>query len=171
MSGFVRPEAAARLRRWREPALWALVLAAGIWLVWQGYRGLAPLTFALGLAALVAGAGLLRPALRRLRLAAAPAAGVVGIDEARIGYFAPTGGGFVDLPALVAVDVRGGPSRAWILHGEDAVLTIPFGARGAEALHDALSALPGIDLDAAAMPRGGIRRIWSREGSRRARLG
>ena len=34
---FVRPELAARLRRWREPMVWAALLGVGLWLVWRGY--------------------------------------------------------------------------------------------------------------------------------------
>lgn len=167
----IRPELAARLRRWREPLVWAALLLLGLWLVWRGYRSLAALPFAAGLLAAVAGAGLLRPALKRLRLASDPAEGVVSVVEARVGYFGPYGGGFIDLPALTAVDVRAGPPRAWVLRTDEAILTIPFGARDAGALFDALSALPGIDFDAAVEDEGPrTRRIWSREPPRRGAI-
>jgi hypothetical protein len=154
----VRPGAAAALRRAREPAAWALLLVAGLWLTWQGYSRLAPLPFALGLICAVAGAGLLRTALRRLSLRAGERAeGVVVIDEARIAYLGPRGGGFVDLPAIVRVEIVSRPhvppasGHAWVLTTEDGQrLTIPLGAEGADRLFDALSPLPGIDFDAGA---------------------
>jgi hypothetical protein len=167
---FVRPEVAVRLRRWREPVLWAGLLVLGVWLLWRGYFGQDPLRFAVGLAFTIAGIGLLRSAIRRVRLnMAEPGEGVVLVDEARIGFFGPRDGGFVDLPALISVDIvlrrRGG--HAWVLSSEDGTrLTIPLGARGAERLYDALSPLPGIDFDAAAAalnaPGPGARNIWHR---------
>ena len=42
---FLRPELAARLRRWREPLVWGALLAFGVWLAWRGYGALAPLPF------------------------------------------------------------------------------------------------------------------------------
>jgi hypothetical protein len=156
--GFIRPELARRLRVWAEPLVWALLLAGGLWLLWQGYARLAPLPFALGLVLAGVGAGLLRTALRRLRLrAGARAEGVVVIDEARIAYLGPRGGGFVDLPAVVRVEIVSRPhvppasQHAWVLTADDGTrLTIPLGAEGADRLFDALSPLPGIDFDAGA---------------------
>lgn len=172
----IRPDLAARLRRWREPLAWGALLLLGLALIWRGYQALAPLTFAAGLLAAAAGAGLLRPALRRVSLAgAAEAEGVVVIDEARIGYLGPREGGFVDLPTLVSVEVRSDARNGavWVLRGEEAVLAIPFGARGAAMLLDALSALPGIDFDAALRAAAGERQhvsVWKRPDPRRPRL-
>lgn len=173
---FIRPELAARLRDWREPIVWSALLLAGLWLIWQGYRALAPLSFVVGLIAAAAGLGLLRDSLRRRRLSlAAPAEGVVLIDEARIGYFGPRDGGFIDLPAITAVEIVTRPhvppasAHAWVLTGEDGTrLVIPLGARGADRLFDALSPLPGIDFDAgvAAVVGPGARRamVWKKAG-------
>lgn len=149
----------------REVLLWAAALGLGLWLIWRGYVRVDVLTLAAGVAFAAAGFALLAGALARLRLAAtAPAPGVVTIDEGRIGLFAPAGGGFVDLSALVSVAVAGRPGaadRAWILRAEDGgALAIPFGAVGAERLPDALSALPGLDL-AAAGEREGL--VWRAE--------
>ncbi len=81
--------------------------------------------------------------------------GVVVIDEARIAYFGPRGGGFVDLPSIVGVEIVTRPhvppdsTHAWVLSAEDGTrLVIPIGAEGADRLFDALSPLPGIDFDA-----------------------
>ncbi len=151
---FLRPELAEALGRRREALVWGAALALGLALLWRGYARVEPLSFVVGIAVAVAGFALLRGALARMRLAGAAAApGVVVIDEGRIGLLGPEGGGFVDLAALVAVEIAGGPGRrdrAWVLRGEDGgALVIPFGAVGAAALPDALAALPGIDLDAA----------------------
>lgn len=171
---FIRPELAARLRLWREPMVWSVLLAAGLWLIWRGYRGLEPLSFVAGLIFAAAGLGLLRAANRRLRLRPDEAGeGVVVIDEARIGYMGPRDGGVVDLPALIRVEIVTRPhlpatsAHAWVLSAEDGTrLTIPLGARGAEGLFDALSPLPGIDFDAggAALAVAGPARtlVWSR---------
>jgi hypothetical protein len=173
---FLRPELAARLHHWREPIVWGLLLALGLGLVWQGYARLEPLLFFLGLAAAATGLGLLCPALRRVRLSTdALAEGVVVIDEARIAYLGPRGGGFVDLPAVTRVEIVTRPhvptasSHAWIISAEDGTrLTIPLGADGADRLFDALSPLPGIDFDAgvAAVAARGPRRtvVWKKAG-------
>jgi hypothetical protein len=172
----LRREVADGLRRWREPAVSILLLLIGLWLTWRGYQALAPLAFVAGLLAAGVGVGLLRPALRRLTLTrAAEAEGVVAIDEARIGYLGPRDGGYIDLPALVAVEIRTDTRRgpAWVLRSREDVLTIPFGARGAAGLFDALSALPGIDFDAAlraaATPHPKRIRIWEQPRPRRQR--
>ena len=153
---FIRPELLARLHHWREPIGWAALLATGVFLVWRGYARLEPLLFVLGLLLAAAGAGLLRAALRRLRLSSDTLSeGVVVIEEARIAYLGPRDGGFVDLPAVTRVEIVSRPHlppsspHAWVITAEDGTrLTIPLGAEGADALFDALSPLPGIDFDA-----------------------
>ncbi|TPE50464.1 hypothetical protein [Amaricoccus solimangrovi] len=166
----------ARLRDWREPILWGALLALGLWLIFIGYMNLAPLSFVVGLVAAAAGFGLLRDALRRRRLRSdVPSEGMVVIDEARIGYLGPRGGGFVDLPAVVSVEIVTRPhvppdsSHAWLIRAEDgSELVIPLGAHGAEALVSTLSALPGIDFDlgAATITEPGARRatLWRKAG-------
>jgi hypothetical protein len=173
---FLRPELAARLRRWREPLVWGALLVLGVWLAWRGYGTLAPLPFLVGLLFAATGLGLLRVAVRRLRLSAeALDEGVVLIDEARIVYFGPREGGVVDLPSVVRVEIVTRPhllpdsGYAWVITAEDGTrLVIPLGARGAEALPDALTLLPGIDLDAgaAAVAAGAAGRttVWRKAG-------
>ncbi len=166
----VRPEAVARLRMLREPVLSVAVLGAGLWLIWRGYVEVGPLALAAGTLLSLAGAGLLNASLRRMRLMSAEIGeGVVIIDEARIGYMGPRDGGFVDLPSLVSVEIAALRSgvHAWVLTAEDGTrLSIPLGAKGAEGIFDALSALPGIDFDAgsAALGSAGPRRarVWGR---------
>jgi hypothetical protein len=173
---FIRPELAERLRHWREPIGWGLVFAAGLWMVWSGYARLEPAVFVLGLLAAAAGLGLMRSAVRRLRLSAdVPAEGVVVIDEARIVYLGPRAGGVVDLPSVTRVEIVTRPHvppaspHAWVITAEDGTrLTIPLGAAGAEGLFDALSPLPGIDFDAgiAAVAARGPHRtvVWKKAG-------
>jgi hypothetical protein len=173
---FVRPELAERLRFWREPITWGALLAIGAGLVWHGYARLAPLSFALGLACAATGLALLRPSLRRLRLMrGVPGEGVVVIDEARIAYFGPRHGGFVDLPAVTRVEIVTRPhvpsasAHAWVITTEDGTrLSIPVGAEGADRLLDALSPLPGIDFDAGveavAAPGPGRTLVWKKAG-------
>ena len=168
---FIRPALVTRLIRWREALIWGAVLAIGAALVWRGYLRLEPLALVAGLALAAVGLALLRGALGRMRLGSAPPGpGVTVIDEARIGILGPEGGGFVDLPSLVAVEIEGAPGaadRAWVLRSEDGGrLVVPFGAAGAGALPDTLAALPGIDFGAAA--EGNVATVWRRSLARTA---
>lgn len=163
---FVRPEVAAGFRRWRERVLWTALGILGLGLIWQGFAVNSPLALAVGVGAALASAGLLRTAVRRVRLSrVGPAEGVLMIDEARIAYLGPHGGGFVDVPTLAAVEIirrPGGGDAVWRLVAEDgAELVVPVGARGAEALPDALSALADIDAGRAleALAAGGGARV------------
>jgi hypothetical protein len=148
---FVRAELAARLKPWREAAVWAAGLAFGVWLMLEGVRGWAPLPLVSGFVLGGASLGLLLAALRRIRLrAATPDEGLVLIKEGRIGYLGPRGGGFLDLDELRVVDiVSDGRRAAWSLgdvHGE--ALRIPMGARGADAIYDALGPFAQLDDEA-----------------------
>jgi hypothetical protein len=173
---FLRAELAERMRIWREPAAWGLLLLLGLWLIWQGYSRLAPLSFAAGLIFAATGLGLLLPSVRRVRLRVeALGEGVVVIDEWRIAYFGPRGGGFIDLPSIVRVEIVTRPhvppdsAHAWVLSADDGTrLVVPLGAEGAERLLDVLSPLPGIDFDAGANAvatrQPGHVTLWSRTG-------
>ncbi len=155
---FLRPELALRLRQWREPIGWSVLGVSGVWLAARGYGRVEPALFVFGLLLAGASLGLLRGAVRRLRLSPdAPAEGVVVIDEARIVYLGPRTGGVIDLPSVVRVELVSRPhvpsasAHAWVITAEDGTrVTIPLGAEGAEGLLDALSPLPGIDFDAGA---------------------
>lgn len=173
---FLRPELAARLHRWREPIAWCGLTAAGAGLIVHGYADIAPLSFMLGLLCTATGLGLLLPALRRVRLASrTPAEGMVLIDEARIAYLGPRGGGFVDLPSVARVEIVTRPhippasAHAWVITTDAGErLTIPLGAQGADGLLDALSPLPGIDFDvgvaAVLSRRPGRAVVWRKAG-------
>lgn len=157
------------LRRWAETAL---VSALAAWLLWRGLSAAwagAWLGWLVVLAGLLA-AGWAAAAFGRARFdAPRDGAGVVEIAERRVAYFGPLGGGAVALDELVAVDAARDPldAPAWRLRDVDGVaLTIPLGAAGAEALPEALSALPGFSLDRAAAafadPPTGLHPLWRR---------
>ncbi len=169
---FVRPEAAAAIRRWAEPAAAAglVALAGGFGLRWTGALGwiaLAAAALALfWLRAAVLGALAARPVT---------GAGLVVLREGEIGYMGPNLGGFVDLDTLSRVEIyRIGPGHdpVWRLVGpEGAELTIPATAEGAGHLPEALSALPGFsDLAAVGILQGdrqGRHVVWERTGPSR----
>ncbi|MDG4649845.1 hypothetical protein P6F26_15475 [Roseibacterium sp. SDUM158017] len=165
MAEFLRPEATAALRRWREVLLVLAVVAAGLWIalrpgpVVQGFGWL--------LAAL--GAFMLVPAIRRARFAASgDAPGVVQVDERRILYMGPTHGGAVALDELEHLSLRRTEDgrAAWVLVEGGTLLVIPVEARGAEALFDAFTALPGLSANAILAAREGTARgttrLWTR---------
>jgi hypothetical protein len=154
---FVRPEAMAALRRFGEPAVYAAI--AGVCL-WKGVAlladgaliGLAPM--ALGALAAFAVLGTAERAFVAVRSARA-GPGIVAVQEGRISYFSPLGGGSVAVDALVRVDILAGD----ILAGDGAVgeprweltdeagqrLVIPASAANAGALLDVLGGLPGFN--------------------------
>ncbi len=169
---FVRPEAAAAIRRWAEPAAAGGVvrLTGGFGIRWSGRGG------ALGWIALAAAALALfwlRAALLGA-LAARPVtgAGLVVLREGEIGYMGPNRGGFLDLDGLVRVEiylVAPGRDPVWRLVGADGeALTIPASAEGADHLPEALTALPGFsDFTAVGIlqrDRPGRHVVWERPG-------
>lgn len=163
---FFRPEALARLRWLAEPALTG---AGALLLGGMGLERIAGQTLIGGLL-LLGSAGLAGWCLAALarrwmsRGAGADGPGVVEIAERRIGYFGPETGGVVALDGLVAVLARtdgAGGVAAWeLVPSEERPLVVPAGARGAEALPDALAALPGFDALSA------MRRLTRAEGER-----
>ncbi|HUS55086.1 MAG TPA: hypothetical protein VMY41_13935 [Thermohalobaculum sp.] len=170
----IRPEAAATIRRWGEPAAaGGLVLLTG-WrgITWVGQGGslgwivLAAAALALfWLRAAVLGALAVRPVT---------GAGLVVLREGEIGYMGPHGGGFLELDDLVRVDIyitAPGQDPVWRLIGrQGAALVIPATAEGAANLPEALTALPGFsDLAAVGVlqrERQGRHVIWERIGQR-----
>ena len=72
--------------------------------------------------------------------------GVVTLDERRVIYMGPEGGGVADLDLMVQLDLT--PTRAWRLINEaGAHLDIPTNAAGADALFDVFAALPGMKTE------------------------
>ncbi|WGH79512.1 hypothetical protein [Jannaschia ovalis] len=162
----IRPEAAARLRRWREAIAGAVALAAGLWLLLTS----GGLPFLFGLALLPLGAVLALSGIRHARFRSeAEAPGIVEVDEGRITYLGPVLGGSIALDELDELAFRRAATGEafWRLApAAGPPVWIPEGARGAETLLDALAPLPG--LDAGAMVRAvqdrtpGLRVVWRR---------
>jgi hypothetical protein len=170
---FLRPEALAALRRWRETALALVAASFGLWLTLRGgvFYGV------LGAVVIAASLGLALTAWRRLRFGIGGAApGLVQIDEGAIAYFGPETGGIVALSELEQVEALTEEGRlAWRLTQSDGRgVTIPAEARGAEALFDVLAALPGVTpgqiLAVRQSPPAGRRRIWRRRPGDEPRL-
>ena len=162
----LRPEVAAALYRWREALVGALFLAVGLRWALTSFGAL----FLIGCGFAAAGAALIAAGIQRGRFrAGGGGAGVVDVDERRITYFGPFGGGAVAVEDLNELGVDG--AHNW--HLTDAsgqILMIPMTAEGADALFDAFTALPdlhGSDLVAAARrPAKGYTVVWSRAHSR-----
>jgi len=145
---FIRPEARAGMKRWRDAMIGAVVTLLGVfWLLTTLglLRALSGIIVAIGVALLWSG-------IQRGRFNhGAGGLGVVSLDERQITYMAPAGGGFASLDALTQVEI--GPDMAgfpvWRFRSPGEVLTIPTSAEGSEALFDALAVLKDIDLQAA----------------------
>jgi hypothetical protein len=165
MPDFLRPGAVRVLRRWREPLLAIAVVALGLWIAARP----GPIVQGFGWVLAAFGAVAMIPALRRARFAASgEAPGVVQVDERRILYMGPTHGGTVALDELDHLSIRRDAQgrAAWVLVEGDTLLVIPVEARGAEALFDAFTALPGLSAQAILAARDGraegTHRLWSR---------
>ena len=168
MTGFIRPEVATALHRWREVIAALAAIAVGFWIALQP----GPIVQGFGWVLIALGAMGIVPATRRALLsrAAHPGTGpgVVRIDEGRVLYMGPVTGGTVALPDLTHLSLRRdtGGRTAWVLADPTALITVPTDAAGAEALMDALLTLDGLTpgrLHAALTDRApGTTRLWVR---------
>lgn len=145
---FLRPEAVTILKRWSGVIAAGAVLSLGLW--W-GLTSLGLIRW-LGWALVAGGAAMLWAAGQRARFVGGHGGlGVVYVDERQVAYYSPVGGGVVSLDSLAEVAIV--PDRAglpvWRFTGGGEVLRIPASAEGTEALFDALTALPGVDIEAA----------------------
>jgi hypothetical protein len=164
MIDFIRPAARQALHRWRETLLAALVAALGLFwsltsiglVQWFGW-----LVTLLGLA-------MLWSAIQRMRFVTRGAGpGVVQVVEGEIRYFGPRGGGFAAVDAIIALSLSADGSY-WLVEAEDGqILVVPRAASGAEALFDAFTRLPGLEMEQllrilAQDPAAQARTIWRR---------
>jgi len=166
MNGFLRPEVAATLTRWREVLAALAVMGAGLWIAARPGLIVQGAGYALILAAAIA----LIPAIRRARFAAdGQGPGVVQVVEGRILYMGPQTGGAVAIRELTSLSLRVDHEghAAWVLHEPGQMLVIPVDAAGAEALFDAFTALPGLGakrlLAARQTLRTGTQTLWRRD--------
>jgi len=166
MSGFLRPEAARTLTRWREVLVALAVIALGAWIAFRP----GPIVQGFGYVLIAAGAFGLIPAFRRARFQAdGQGPGVVRIDEGRILFMGPLSGGTVAIRELTSLSLRrdGDGQAVWVLVEPGTLLTIPVNAQGAEALFDAFAALPGLSaqrlLAVLSRDTAGTQRVWVRQ--------
>ncbi|MEM9043292.1 MAG: hypothetical protein AAGC81_01250 [Pseudomonadota bacterium] len=173
----LRPEAVAATLRWAEIILTG---TAAVWLLresYQAYLSSSPtliLTLVgAGFAGLWSGVTLMRMMVRNATAQdALGAPGIVTVQEGRIGYFGPEGGGFIAIDALVQIDLvaafeRGQGGLDWRFKDEFGhMLQIPAGAQGAERIIDAIGVLADLDyqsLLSAGLGKGaGIYPVWRR---------
>ncbi|MEO0388285.1 MAG: hypothetical protein AAF281_12265 [Pseudomonadota bacterium] len=181
---FVRPELRARAARlftarfvhWVEPLVVLGLFALALFLGLGFLRGGGWVGGAVGAVALATGVVTLIAFGRRAKFErGGTAQGLVEIDERRVAYLAPQGGGIVALGGVARIEIHAaegdpkGLRTVWVLtDARGQSLVIPAGARGAGALADALAGLPGIRLDRAAAAlageRAGRHLIWSAPG-------
>ena len=172
---FIRPEAAAAIRRYAEPAFYAAIAGACFW------KGIAAAGGGnwLGLALLLPGAlaafAAIGTAERALvaRRSARAGPGIVSVQEGRISYLGPYGGASVAIDTLVRIDIvtdrLSGFARGarWELTDEEGQrLSIPASAANADALLDVLGGLPGFNNMAVVLAMQGEsqgrRPVWRR---------
>lgn len=155
---FVRPEVSAGFKRWREAIIGGVLILAGVHLAVFGLG----IQRWMGAGMAVIGAMLVWEGVRRAKFPApGGGAGVVDVDERQITYFGPLGGGAISINELVRVNVRTSdlgplaPDLYWdFFDGAGQSLTIPGDAEGVELIFDALSALEGVDYEAATKAAG-----------------
>lgn len=137
---FIRPEVRDAVWRWREVLIGIVALGFGLRLALTSFGAL----FLIGCGFAIGGAALLVSGVQRGRFRSeGGGSGVVEIDERRITYFGPFGGGAVAVDDLVEIGVD--PSRSWLIRDAFGThLLIPMNAEGADALFDAFSAVPGL---------------------------
>lgn len=149
---FIRPEAAAFLKKWREAIIAGVILLGSL----QAASATSGLVNAFSWVTALIGAALFVEGVRRARLPdKAGGVGVVDVDERQITYFGPHGGGALSINELARIKVRttaDGPFTSdfyWEFTDRAGQrLTIPGDAENASALFDALTALPGADYEA-----------------------
>lgn len=143
MSGFIRPEVAASLLKWREVLIAIAVVLLGLYFT----RLPGPVVQGVGIVLIIMGFGYVVVGVRRLRFRGSGAApGAVRVTEGQITYLGPLEGGAVALSLITELRLLGPDgSRVWQIRSEtEEVLEIPHDAAGAEAMFDVFAALPGM---------------------------
>ena len=146
---FLRPEAIAALKRWGEVIAGGVLALMGLWaLLSAGW-----VMQATGAGLILLGAAIAFAAWRRIKFSGfSGGPGVVEVDERQISYFGAYEGGAVSLEMLARVTMLSNSSGqlVWLFEEDGGQsLTIPAAAAGADQIYDALSALPGLDYEAA----------------------
>ena len=149
---FIRPEIRDTLTRWRAALIGGLIACFGAY--WTLRTG--GLFMIIGVVVLLLGLALLWDGVRRARFPAGGGGlGVVELDERRISYLGPLGGGSLSLNELVRIQIvrtDNGQFRSdvlWQFMDRDGQrLAIPTNAEGADRIFDALAAFHGVDYEA-----------------------
>ena len=146
----IRPEASAFLKRWLEPAVALAATLAALWIVGLPDFQLNWLSVLLGAPLAIAGLVWLRVAIRRARLAQAGSEGRLFVEERRVLHVGTFGNVQVDLDEATRLDLLASGGRASLtVHVPDGPpVVLPLGAEGTDGLYDALTGLPGMDMDA-----------------------
>ncbi|MEL6678559.1 MAG: hypothetical protein AAFQ51_07625 [Pseudomonadota bacterium] len=146
---FIRPEVANVIWRYREPIIWVPVMLCSLWMLMNAkgvlMLGLCAVLYAVSTAFLLV-------SVQRVRFrSTAEAAGVVVIDEKRVGYFGPVTGGSLEMDDLDELElIMADNEPQWRLTDKSGqCITVPTGAKGADGLFDLFTALPGFSMDAA----------------------
>lgn len=149
---FLRPEAVASLRRWREPALIAVLFALSVWLLSKAFVQSSWISGVIGMAIVGVIGSILYVSYIRARITTdTDGPGIVEIREREITYFAPENGGTVSLDMLLRLQLSTMPSAAgdrnWIMWYPGGSLVVPASADGAEQLVEVFTSLPNLGYD------------------------
>jgi hypothetical protein len=178
----IRPEAAAFLTRWAETGIAAAVTLAALWIVGLPDFSLNWLSVLLGAPLAIAGLVWMRVAIRRARAQEGEGQGKLFVEERRVLHVGAFGNVQVDLDDATRIDLfaRGQAATLTVQVSEGPPTALPLGAEGVDALFDALTGLPGMDMDrlhgrlAKARRAGGAGEmvtVWTRPVPKGQRLG
>ncbi|MEL7277477.1 MAG: hypothetical protein AAGK98_13480 [Pseudomonadota bacterium] len=146
---FIRPEVSGIIWKYREPIIWVPVMLSSLWMLMNA-RGF--LMIALCAVLYAVSTAFLLVSVQRVRFRQATAsAGVVVIDERRVGYFGPVTGGSLEMDELGELElIMADNEPQWRLTDKTGqCITVPTAAKGADGLFDLFTALPGFSMDAA----------------------
>lgn len=170
----IRPEVAALFSRWGEAIVAACVTVVALWIVGLPDLSLNWLSVLLGVPLAVAGLVWLRVAVRRALGQSDAGDGRLFVEERRVLHVGTFGNVQVDLDDATRLDLmaHGGRASLMVYTPDGPPTALPLGAEGADTLYDALTGLPGMDLDAlhaklARLRKGGgneMGAIWVRPG-------
>ena len=176
----IRPEVAAFLMRWAEAGIATAVTLAALWIVGLPDFSLNWLSVLLGAPLAIAGLVWLRVAIRRARAMTGEGQGKLFVEERRVLHVGSLGNVQVNLDDATRIEIFvRGPVASLMVHTDDGPpVALPLGAEGADKLFDALTGLPGMNMDAlharlekARKGSGAMVTVWARPAPRDRSLG
>jgi len=169
------------LSRWAEAMIAAAVTLFALWIVGLPDLSLNWLSVLLGVPLAVAGLVWLRVAIRRARAQGQDGAGRLFVEERRVLHVGSFGNVQVDLDDATRLDLmaQGGRASLMVHVPEGPPTALPLGAEGVDKLYDALTGLPGMDMDALHARLGRLKRagggdmgaVWTRPLPKGQRVG